>query len=117
MASASAASGLAKRWEMLAAVAEEGERARFLGREVECEGCWEVGTDSGIRSDIVVGVLVVGVLFWGVGGGGCAWAIGEVSVVISCAGWVMLKLKPCQVVVEDQMGNYFGHSEFPQGKD
>lgn len=38
---------------MFAAVAEEGLSARFLGREVECEGCWEVGTDSGIRSDIV----------------------------------------------------------------
>lgn len=38
---------------MLAAVAEEGESARFLGRDAECEGCWEVGTDSGIRSDIV----------------------------------------------------------------
>lgn len=72
---------------MLAAVAEEGESARFLGREVECEGCWEVGTDSGIRSDIVGSVRrVLGGWRLEVRGGGCAWAGWEVCVVISCAG-------------------------------
>lgn len=102
---------------MLAAVTEEGESARFLGREVECKGCWEVGTDSGIRSDIVLGMLGLcwegGGSWWGmrVGGVGglcrdqlCGLSDAEVEVVSGCGGgW--------------QMGNYFGHSEFPQGKD
>lgn len=87
--------------------------ARFLGREVECEGCWEVGTDSGIRSDIVGGVgcvgFVLGGSWWGlrvaeVGSLCCDQVCGmsdaEVEVVSGCCrGW--------------RMGNYFGHSEFP----
>ena len=53
MASCRACSGLAKRAVMFAAVAEVGERARFLRGRFERGSC-EVGTASGMGSDIVV---------------------------------------------------------------